>query len=66
MPQWLTGSDMDAYSLENYQIPDLEKLLEASPWFSIARKELFLKMSAMGEEYRREALRRTVLYLYPD
>ena len=57
---------MEVYSLKGYQISELEKLLEVSPWFSIARKELFLKMSAMGEEYRREALRRTVLYLYPD
>lgn len=57
---------MEAYSLEGYQITDLEKLLETCPWFPIARKELFLKMSAMGEEYRKEALRRTVLYLYPD
>lgn len=57
---------METYSLEGYQIPDLEKLLETCPWFPIARKELFLKMSAMGEEYRKEALRRTVLYLYPD
>ncbi|HIZ85017.1 MAG TPA: hypothetical protein IAC04_00805 [Candidatus Coprenecus stercoravium] len=47
-------------------IAGLEKLLEAYPWYSIARKELFLKMSAMGEEYRRDALHRAVLYLYPD
>lgn len=47
---------MEAYSLEGYQITDLEKLLETCPWFPIARKELFLKMSAMGEEYRKEAL----------
>lgn len=57
---------MEAYSLEHYSIADLEKLIEVSPWFSIARKELFLKMSAMGEEYRKDALRRTVLYVYPD
>lgn len=57
---------METFSLKGYQIPDLEKLLETCPWFPIARKELFLKMSAMGEEYRKEALRRTVLYLYPD
>ena len=57
---------MEEFSLKGYQISELEKLLDACPWFSIARKELFLKMSAMGEEYRRDALRRTVLYLYPD
>lgn len=66
MPLWPIGRIMEAYSLKGYQIADLEKLLETCPWFPIARKELFLKMSAMGEEYRKEALRRTVLYLYPD
>ena len=64
--QWPIGRIMEAYSLKHYQIADLEKLIEVSPWFSIARKELFLKMSAMGEEYRKDALHRTVLYLYPD
>ena len=66
MLQWQTGKVMETYSLKDYTIPDIEKLLEASPWFAIARKELFLKMSAMGEEYRRDALHRTVLYLYPE
>ena len=66
MLQWQTGKVMETYSLKDYTIPEIEKLLEASPWFAIARKELFLKMSAMGEEYRRDALHRTVLYLYPE
>ena len=57
---------MEEYSLREYQIAELEELLESYPWFSIARKELFLKMSAMGEEYRRDALHRTALYIYPD
>ena len=57
---------MDVYSLKGYSVAELEKLLETYPWFPIVRKELFLKMSAMGEEYRRDTLHRTVLYLYPD
>ncbi|HIZ86627.1 MAG TPA: hypothetical protein IAC03_00475 [Candidatus Coprenecus pullistercoris] len=56
---------MSAYSLKDHSIAELERLLEAYPWFSIARKELFLKMSAMGDEYRKDALRRAVLFLYP-
>ena len=66
MPLWPIGNVMEVYSLKGYSISDLEKLLEDYPWFPIARKELFLKMSAMGEEYRRDTLRRTVLYLYPE
>lgn len=66
MPQWPIGSAMEVYSLKGYSVSELEKLLETCPWFPIARKELFLKMSAMGEEYRRDMLRRTVLYLYPE
>ena len=69
MRRWPTGKTqiiMEEYSLKGYSITELEKLLDTCPWFPIARKELFLKMSAMGEEYRRDTLRRTVLYLYPD
>ena len=59
-------SAMEAVSLKNSTIAELEKLIESFPWFVAARKELFLRMSAMGEEYRRDALHRTVLYIYPD
>ena len=59
-------SVMETVSLKNNNIAELEKLVESYPWFAAARKELFLKMSAMGEEYRRDALHRTVLYIYPD
>lgn len=59
-------SVMEAVSLKNNTIAELEKLVESYPWFAAARKELFLRMSAMGEEYRRDALHRTVLYIYPD
>lgn len=59
-------SVMEAVGLKNNTIAELEKLVESYPWFAAARKELFLRMSAMGEEYRRDALHRTVLYIYPD
>ena len=59
-------SVMEAVNLKNNTIAELEKLVESYPWFAAARKELFLRMSAMGEEYRRDALNRTVLYIYPD
>ena len=59
-------SVMETVSLKNNTIAELEKLVESYPWFAAARKELFLRMSAMGEEYRRDALHRTVLYIYPD
>lgn len=36
------------------------------PWFVHARKELMIKMSKMGEEYRNDVLHRTALYVYPD
>ena len=69
MPLWPTGrnwADMEAVSLKNYSIAELEKLVDAYPWYAAARRELFLKMSAMGEEYRRDALHHVSLYLYPD
>ena len=59
-------SVMETVSLKNNTIAELEKLVESYPWFAAARKELFLRMSAMGEEYRMDALHRTVLYIYPD
>lgn len=57
---------METTDLKDCSIAELEKILESYPWYSIARKELFLKMSAMGEEYRKDALRRTLLFLYPE
>ncbi len=47
-------------------IPQIETLLTEYPWYTAARRELFLKLSARGEEYRKEALRRNMLYIYPD
>ena len=59
-------SIMTTVALKDIPMAELEKLLELYPWYAAARKELFLRMAAMGEEYRRDALRRAVLYIYPD
>lgn len=66
MQRWQTGRIMETTDLRDCPVAELEKILESYPWYSVARKELFLKMSAMGEEYRRDALRRNLLFLYPD
>lgn len=57
---------MKALGIKNMAVVEIEKVLSIYPWFAFARKELLLKMSAMGEEYRNEALRRTNLYIYPE
>lgn len=57
---------MDTYDLKKMSVAELEKLLEMYPWYAGARRELFLKMSAMGEDYRKDILHHAVLYLYPD
>ncbi len=53
-------------TLKEMSIPELETLLAEYPWYTAARRELFLKLSARGEDYRKEALRRNLLYIYPD
>ncbi len=52
--------------LSEMTIPQIETLLAEYPWFTAARRELFLKLSARGEEFRKEALRRNLIYIYPD
>ena len=59
-------SIMTTVALKDISMAELEKLLELYPWYAAARKELFLRMSAMGEEYRKDVLHRAVLYIYPD
>ncbi len=68
MPLWRTGKDMrqSEISLKEMSIPEIETLLAEYPWYTAARRELFLKLSARGEDYRKEALRRNLLYIYPD
>ena len=47
-------------------VGEIEKILSVYPWFAFARKELLIKMSSLGDEYRNDALRRTNLYIYPE
>ena len=47
-------------------VGEIEKILSVYPWFAFARKELLIKMSSLGDEYRNDALRRTHLYIYPE
>ncbi len=53
-------------TLKDMSIPEIETLLAEYPWYTAARRELFLKLSARGDDYRKEALRRNLLYIYPD
>lgn len=49
--------------LSTLTMQELDKVIEAYPWFSLARKELYNRFSAMGEEYRKEGLRRVAAYI---
>lgn len=67
MRQLLTGKlDMMTVNLRDLTVPEIEGILTKYPWYAHARKELMVKMSKMGEEYRQDVLRRTALYVYPD
>lgn len=57
---------MNTLELSSKSIAELEQLISTYPWFSYARRELFLKLSAKGDEYRKEALKKALFYLYPD
>ncbi len=57
---------MMTVNLKDLTVPEIEGILTKYPWYAHARKELMIKMSKMGEEYRQDVLRRTALYVYPD
>ena len=44
-------------------LPELERLLDACPWFTLARKEYVRRHRSFGEEDLREAAARAGLYL---
>ncbi len=50
--------------LSTLSLPELDNVLKKYPWFSLARKELFLRMTSMGEEYRVEGLKRAAVYVF--
>ena len=57
---------MKVEEISDLSISEIEHIIELYPWFSFARKELFLKMASKGDDYRKEAIRKEVLYIYPD
>jgi tetratricopeptide (TPR) repeat protein len=50
--------------LSSLSLPDLDKVLKNYPWFSLARKEFFMRMTALGEEYRNEGLKKAAIYVF--
>lgn len=56
----------DRYSeqLSTLSITELEKVVEKYPWFSLARREIFLRMILLGDEYRKEAVKKASVYLF--
>ncbi len=50
--------------LSKLSISELDKVLKLYPWFSLARREFFLRMTSLGEEYRMEGLKRASVYVF--
>ncbi len=44
-------------------VTQLESLISKYPWFALARKELYLRTSVMGEEYRKLGMKRAGVYV---
>jgi len=49
--------------LTSLSVTQLESLISRYPWFALARKELYLRTSMMGEEYRRVGMKRAGVYV---
>jgi len=49
--------------LANQSVTQLESIISRYPWFSLARKELYLRTSLMGEEYRILGMKRAGVYV---
>ena len=50
-------------SLETLDLNQLEELIRRHPWFTLARREYFLRLSKMGTEYTEEGISKVALYL---
>ena len=50
--------------LKELSITELEDVLKTYPWFSIARQEMFKRMCCMGEDYRKDAIKKAVVYVF--
>lgn len=53
-----------AIHLSDLSLPELDQVLKTYPWFSLARKEFFLRMTSLGEEYRNEGLKKAAVYVF--
>jgi len=51
-------------ALSSLTVPQLEALLARYPWFSLARKELYVRTVRMGEEYRKLGMKRAGIYVF--
>jgi len=49
--------------LSSLSITKLESVISKYPWFALARKELYMRTSVMGEDYRRLGMKRAGIYL---
>ncbi|HIT48133.1 MAG TPA: hypothetical protein IAC34_01395 [Candidatus Coprenecus stercoripullorum] len=54
---------MDIMEISSMPLPELERTVSQYPWFSFARLELCRKMSALGEEHRRECLKNAAPFM---
>lgn len=52
-----------ANKLSALSVTQLESLISRYPWFSLARKELYMRTSLMGEEYRKLGMKRSGIYI---
>ena len=50
--------------LEKMSIKELEGVIDRYPWFTLARRELFLKMAEMGDDHKKMGIRRVAGYVY--
>ncbi len=50
--------------LSQLSVSELDKVIKQYPWFALARRELFLRMASLGEEYREEGVKKVTVYLF--
>lgn len=53
-----------ALHLSDLSLPELDQVLQKYPWFSLARKEFFLRMTSLGEDYKNEGLKKAAVYVF--
>ncbi len=50
--------------LSQLSVSELDKVIKQYPWFALARRELFLRMASLGDEYREEGVKKVTVYLF--